>query len=507
MKDTAPVLPTHSRESERSSLSKPTKQQRIALDVRRQIREGQVKPGDRLRPFTELTRLYATSPGVVTEALEGLEKEGIILRKPRSGCYVTADAAARLAAALEPGHVAPAVTPAPSVDDAMLAYRPVPARLSTPLAMVTTDYMPAQVAAWESLLASFAGHSGGPVPVVRSLISPFTFAGPGAPPHDLLIGTPTQLCAAGVDNYLPVTEPVRSGLPVEAMIAPLRNYLADVPTLSGVPIAMAFPLLFLNVELADSAGYTGFGTEGAPSALMQALVDVLPSPAAERPSFSAEFGSLPRLMVHEGALRVEANSLTIDEGKTRALLHSWNGLRSKLGPGPTATWADYAGGRVVVKSGFGFCGFEARTALRFRWESRFPPIAPEARGEALPLLAAVRRDTPRLPECLDLVHYLCTPEAQRQIGARGDIVPMRTDAIAPNALPLAPPMTREAVDRWLDRLTAPSSLRPADNMLVSDLERIGERFQASSMTADQAIGQLGVLIDRYSRLGEPSHRQ
>jgi hypothetical protein len=291
------------------------------------------------------------------------------------------------------------------------------------------------------------------------------------------------------------------------MIAPLRNYLADVPTLSGVPIAMAFPLLFLNVELADSAGYTGFGTEGAPSALMQALVDVLPSPAAERPSFSAEFGSLPRLMVHEGALRVEANSLTIDEGKTRALLHSWNGLRSKLGPGPTATWADYAGGRVVVKSGFGFCGFEARTALRFRWESRFPPIAPEARGEALPLLAAVRRDTPRLPECLDLVHYLCTPEAQRQIGARGDIVPMRTDAIAPNALPLAPPMTREAVDRWLDRLTAPSSLRPADNMLVSDLERIGERFQASSMTADQAIGQLGVLIDRYSRLGEPSHRQ
>jgi hypothetical protein len=389
----------------------------------------------------------------------------------------------------------------------MLAYRPVPARLSTPLAMVTTDYVPAQVAVWESLFASFAGHSGGPVPVVRSLVPPFTFAGPGAPPHDLFIGTPTQLCAAGVDNYLPVTGPVRSGLPVEAMIAPLRKYLEDVPTLPGVPVAMPFPLLFLNVELADSAGYKGFGAEGAPSAFMQALIDVLPSSAAERPPFSAEFGSLPRLMVHEGALRVEAwNGLTVDAEKTRALLDSWSELRLKLGTGPTATWADYAGGRAVVKSGFGFCGFEARTALRFRWESRFPPIAPEARGEALPLLAAVRRDTPRLTECLDLVQYLCTPEAQQQIGARGDLVPVRTDAITAAALPLAPPMTREAVDRWLDRLTASSSFRPADNMLISDLERLGERFQASSMTVDQAIGQLRVLTDRYSRLGEPSQR-
>jgi len=121
----------------------------------------------------------------------------------------------------------------------------------------------------------------------------------------------------------------------------------------------------------------------------------------------------------------------------------------------------------------------------------------------------VRRDTPRLAECLDLVQYLCTPEAQRQIGARGDLVPVRTDAITAAALPLAPPMTREAVDRWLDRLTASSPFRPrpADNMLVSDLEHLGERFQVSSMTVDQAMGQLGVLKDRYSRLAEPPQRQ
>lgn len=503
MRDTDSVIPKGASEDADSALSKPTKWQKIAQDVRRQISGGLIVPGDRLRPFTELTKMYSAGPAIVTHALERLEEEGLIVRKSRSGCYVAAAAPARLAAAAAPGPIASPAAVAPSVDDAMQAYRPVPARLSTPLAMVTTDCMPAQVAAWESLLASFVGHSNWPVPVVRSLVPPFAFAGPGATAHDLFIGTPTQLCAAGVDNYLPVTDPVRSGLPVEAMIAPLRKYLEDVPALPGVPVAMAFPLLFLNVELADSMGYTGFSAESAPSAFIQALADALPSSAVERPPFAAEFGSLPRLMVHEGALRLEArNGLTVDEEKTRALLNSWNELRLKLGTGPTPTWADYAGGRAVVKSGFGFCGFEARTALRFRWASRFPPIAPEARGEALPLLAAVRRDSPRLTECLDFLHYLCTPEAQRQIGARGDLVPVRTDTINATALPLAPPMTLEAVDHWLDRLTVSSSFRPADNVLISDLERLGERFQAGSMPVDQALGQLRVLMERYRRLAE-----
>jgi hypothetical protein len=65
-------------------------------------------------------------------------------------------------------------------------------------------------------------------------------------------------------------------------------------------------------------------------------------------------------------------------------------------------------------------------------------------------------------------------------------------------------MTRESADRWLDRLTASSSFRQADNMLISDLERLGERFQASSMSVDQALGQVGVLTDRYSRLNKSS---
>ena len=159
---------------------------------------------------------------------------------------------------------------------------------------------------------------------------------------------------------------------------------------------------------------------------------------------------------------------------------------------------------MVVKSGFGFRGPEAKTELRFRWHSRFPPIAPDARGEALPILAAIRRDTPRLPECLDFVHYLCTPEAQRRIAARGDLIAARTDRLTTDDLPVVPSVSRKAAGRWLERLTASSSFRPADNMLIGDLDRLGERFAVSTMSVDQALGQLGVITDRCRRLSELS---
>jgi len=43
-------------------------------------------------------------------------------------------------------------------------------------------------------------------------------------------------------------------------------------------------------------------------------------------------------------------------------------------------------------------------------------------------------------------------------------------------------------------------------MLISDLGRLGDRFTASEMSVDQALGQLTVLVDRYRRLIELSQR-
>ena len=69
-------------------------------------------------------------------------------------------------------------------------------------------------------------------------------------------------------------------------------------------------------------------------------------------------------------------------------------------------------------------------------------------------------------------------------------------------MPVVPSVSRKAVGRWLEHLTASSSSRPAGNMLIGDLERLGERFAASTMSVEQALAQLNILVDRCPRLDE-----
>jgi DNA-binding transcriptional regulator YhcF (GntR family) len=80
-----------------------------------------------MRPFTELTKIYSASPAGLTRGMDELESEGLILRKKRSGCHVTADAPSRLAVPFPKSSTAPAV-PAPSADDAMRVHQPMRTR-------------------------------------------------------------------------------------------------------------------------------------------------------------------------------------------------------------------------------------------------------------------------------------------------------------------------------------------------------------------------------------------
>ncbi|MDA1143247.1 MAG: GntR family transcriptional regulator, partial [Planctomycetota bacterium] len=449
---------------------------------------------DRLRPFTELTKLYSTSPGVVTEALEGLEEEGLILRKPRSGCYVTEKAPALMSASLPMSMPTP-ITASPSVDDAMLAYEPIPSRTSTSLTLATTDCLPEQVAAWRELLETYSENSLLPLPNVHHLRPPFAFAGPDAPEYDFLVGTMSQILAAGIDEFVPVTDASSFGLREDKLIAPLRKALGETSSLPGVPVAMAFPLLFLNAGLAEKIGFSEFQSDLPISKLIAALATSL-SETETPPAWKADFGSLSILLVHEGALRFGGNgNPTLDIKKSRALLSAWAKLRNLLGPGLRPTWADFVRERTLVCFGFGFCGFEAKTKLTFPWQSRFHPFAPEAL--ALPLFAAIRRDTTRFTECLDLVEFLCTHEAQRQLAGRGDILPARADCISPAALPLEPEATREELDRWLSRLTFATETSPATTMLISDLDLLGDRFASSDITIDQTLNHIRMLLDRH----------
>lgn len=64
------------------------KWQEIAGTIRRDIQNGKLSPGDRLPPERELSVAWSVSPMTVHRGLQELQREGLVVRRPRLGTVV-----------------------------------------------------------------------------------------------------------------------------------------------------------------------------------------------------------------------------------------------------------------------------------------------------------------------------------------------------------------------------------------------------------------------------------
>ncbi len=63
--------------------------EQIAFCVKDQIARGQAAPGDRLPSVRELARELAINPNTVVRAYQALERDGVLVRRQGSGCFLT----------------------------------------------------------------------------------------------------------------------------------------------------------------------------------------------------------------------------------------------------------------------------------------------------------------------------------------------------------------------------------------------------------------------------------
>lgn len=68
-----------------------TRWERVAEDIRQQIRSGQLRPGDYLPSYRLLGERYSTSYGTIRAALMTLRAEGWIEGEPGVGVLVRED--------------------------------------------------------------------------------------------------------------------------------------------------------------------------------------------------------------------------------------------------------------------------------------------------------------------------------------------------------------------------------------------------------------------------------
>jgi LacI family transcriptional regulator len=84
-----------------SDLTRPLYRQ-VEAYVRRQIRQGELVPGNRLDP-NDLARQTNISRPVVQQALQSLSSQGVLVRRPRSGTYVADNATQHMSKSQKPG--------------------------------------------------------------------------------------------------------------------------------------------------------------------------------------------------------------------------------------------------------------------------------------------------------------------------------------------------------------------------------------------------------------------
>ncbi len=63
--------------------------EQIGQRVKESVAAGLMAPGDRLPSVRELARELAINPNTVARAYEALERDGVIVRRQGSGCFVT----------------------------------------------------------------------------------------------------------------------------------------------------------------------------------------------------------------------------------------------------------------------------------------------------------------------------------------------------------------------------------------------------------------------------------
>ncbi|MEV0842227.1 GntR family transcriptional regulator [Actinocatenispora sera] len=68
--------------------SRQVPSRRIAHDLREQIRQGMIEPGDKITSERQLAEQYSTARNTAAAALSILQKEGLVDRKHGSGWYV-----------------------------------------------------------------------------------------------------------------------------------------------------------------------------------------------------------------------------------------------------------------------------------------------------------------------------------------------------------------------------------------------------------------------------------
>ena len=434
--------------SEAESLRNERQDERIRAEILQQIRDGHLKPGDRLMTINQIWKRYPVSRHAVIVALQSLARDGILGVRGRAGYFVQPDVdVTRISAPIPASPVSAGAAPAADYAPWQIRQLLAPRRGGIELTLHVPDLYSATLACWQAGLEMF--HAQCPGVTVRLL----SFRDGALDAElvarerpDVVLTTLNNLDALGAEHFHCGCDIAPSGPSGGAAVRPLAEFAARYPDLAGTPFSLTLEQMFVNNAMAGHVlAFTGQGrTLGETLALLRSL----------RRNGGATHGivlsAVHPLFLGEAALVRDA------EDRIAYRTNRMDTVLRGIVPGdilvdlhmPERAFLDGAA-PVLIQ-----CGFAAgylRERATFPWTGLPLPFAPAGAVAGFPVVLAVSRGSAHPEACRQLVAFLTATDFQAQYGAVSGTVPaVAAAAFLPGtlaAVSLSEDMLRWSLDR------------------------------------------------------------
>ncbi len=473
---------------------------RLVEEILAACRQGRLQAGDRLASVKELCQLHGVGQATVELALAELVDRGLLVRKPRSGCYLT-EAVKLIGPPNEPPGPMPPPGPDVSLSDMMSFMVPRPRRSLT---VYVTDNSANSMALWHSLVDEFCQARGLGPPHLLSCQDGHIEEILGKQSIDLVETTALMVESLGEEAFLPLPETLLDAAWQGRLIAPVREWLAANPLRFGMPFEMTAGLLFVNRRLAELAGLSSLA--GADTATWLWQLRQAQASLAEVKADAFRFSSLFDLLAMSGAVEVSADrALRFAPEIAAGVLEPLQGAGFR--PGSTQEHRAFVAGKLLCMWQGSFTT-ETFATLDLPWQAMPLPLAPGGRMPGWLMQLAVGCDSHEPQASFELIRFLLAPQTQARFAELHANIPVDGDAAASMG---NGHLTQADILAAIDQTTLlwPERLR---YRLQRDLalERESQALVAGRLSSEALLGQvefrLKLMANGSGIGGEPKRR-
>lgn len=467
------------------------KRDEIVNDIRRNIADGGLKAGDKLASTRQLVDHYGVSQWVVFDAMKELEKNNLVERKHRSGCYIR-EALEQIDAAATPSALKESSTNERFNPDYFLA----PKKKVRELSFYVSDGYPSSLKLFREVIAGFMSRH----PDIR--INMLSYQGGHI--QDLISEGKIDVVQTSLsiikdieqDKFIPIGDLERLGINEEEMLPPVRKHFRSDKNPRFVPFSLTLQYLYVNCDLLARSK-----TLKIPESTkeMFAVASEFEKKYSGDGEYGMIYGNLMHLFNLYGVSSLSKDGkMKLDKAKAKRILsmigdshlRCINYSDKRLEIMPESMDNLFSEGKILCQGRYSFFTQLLEEKNMSGWKAAVLPSSPDSAFESHLSAMTVMKDTKYPEESLKLIEYLAGKEIQKKFAALHGNLSIYSEFYDSEEKLKGHPVPYDVIRDTLEKSDRNWMAVNADNQIKDAVNDFGYRFYTGQASVEETLGKV-----------------